>query len=386
MSGNRLPSFRGPRDLSLGGGTSKPGVRGTGRLGAGAKPPIDADKKKKFVPNLSVQRRDVKLEPEASAAEKKVSSGWKQRSNKTGDNARNGKGGSRPELIQTMGTVFSEGVGDDVGIRRKAAGSRCGGGTDRESSANMERPKIDLNAKYDKAAEEQKLKDLLRDDFIDDLKTGHLVPVQLPMVDTGKVFKDEAKIEKPKVLPTKDSDDDDESVVRTSKMKKNVIVDSDDDEEEVKGTDENTSETPTLIDLVKSQKGDLLFVQLPDHLPGRAKIKVEEAPEKTVLRNLTEGYLGKLQIRKSGKTQLLLNDTLLDVDVGTQVGFLQELFSIGLMPTADSREPKGHMINLGRVRHRVVATPAWNELFVSAGSMNNDNGGSSTSDSDDENA
>ena len=53
----------------------------------------------------------------------------------------------------------------------------------------MQRPKLEMNIKYDKDEEEARLKELLRDDFIDDLTTGGYVPVQLPMVDTGtKIF------------------------------------------------------------------------------------------------------------------------------------------------------------------------------------------------------
>ncbi len=39
--------------------------------------------------------------------------------------------------------------------------------------------------KVDREAEEERLKNLLRDDFIDDLKEGNFVPVQLPMIETG---------------------------------------------------------------------------------------------------------------------------------------------------------------------------------------------------------
>jgi hypothetical protein len=37
----------------------------------------------------------------------------------------------------------------------------------------------------DREAEEERLKNLLKDDFIDDLKKGNFVPVQLPMIETG---------------------------------------------------------------------------------------------------------------------------------------------------------------------------------------------------------
>ena len=89
---------------------------------------------------------------------------------------------------------------------------------------------MDLNAKFDKNAEEKMLKELLRDDFIDDLKTGHLVPVQLPMVDTGKVFKEEEQNSQVKKEEF-DIEDSTDEVRKTSKMKKNRIIDSSDEEE-----------------------------------------------------------------------------------------------------------------------------------------------------------
>ena len=59
----------------------------------------------------------------------------------------------------------------------------------------MEKPKLNLHLKVDKEAEAERLKALLKDDFVDDLSSGPLVPVQLPMVDTGTLFKKEKEEE-----------------------------------------------------------------------------------------------------------------------------------------------------------------------------------------------
>merc|ERR1711994_767554 len=93
-----------------------------------------------------------------------------------------------------MGAIFSEGIGEGRGgIRRSRFGG--GGGSSRngenESSTSMHKPKINFNSNIDKEAEADRLKELLRDDFIDDLTQGPLVPVQLPMIDTGTAFKEE---------------------------------------------------------------------------------------------------------------------------------------------------------------------------------------------------
>ena len=371
MSKGRLPSFRSPRDLTLGGrneGTKsglKPGSLTKSILGA------DADKKKKFAPNLNVQRKDTKAKADstngANASSSSGASGWKKNSKVATAKA---KSSSKPELIQVSG-MFSDGLGNESESKKGWARKD----TDRETR-NIERPKVDFNIKYDKAAEEKKLKALLRDDFIDDLKTGHLVPVQLPMTDTGKVFKEES----------------DDVIAATTKKRRNRILDSDDEEEKDeeekisavkngKVTDDGSKlqEDLTFSHLLNEKRSELLFFQLPDHLPSRkAVVKAEEAEgdSKVTLNRLSEGYLGKLQLRKSGKVQLWINDVLFDVDIGTQVGFLQELYSV------DTNGSQGNMTNLGRVRNRVIAMPAWEELF-SATTMDEDTSSSDDEDDDD---
>ena len=59
----------------------------------------------------------------------------------------------------------------------------------------------------------------------------------------------------------------------------------------------------------------------------------------------------------------------MDVNFGTQVGFLQELVSINVPPQQQQpgdppgTRATGDMSVLGRVRHRLVVTPDWNKLF-----------------------
>ena len=348
------------RDLSLGAGKSS-ALRGAPKLPTGSKNILgDSDKKKKFTPNLNVQRKEAPkpvVAKDASSSNDQ-NSGWKRPTSKPGRPER-----PKPNLIQVSGAVFSEGVGSDSNVK-KSWGSRSSS-SDRDSKKAMERPKMNLNAVYDKVEEEKKLKELLRDDFIDDLKTGHLVPVQLPMISTGKVFED---------VKVKADPDKPDEITRSVKSKKtNVILDSDDDEDEAaigaytRSSTETKSEKDeksdlTIKDLISDQRGELLFFQLPDHLPNQTNVKQEEK-SKNVLSGLPEGYLGKLQIRKSGKAQLWINSTVFDIEVGTQVGFLQELCVVNANPTLSNEFQKGTMTNLGRVRNRVVTSPAWKELF-----------------------
>ena len=94
-------------------------------------------------------------------------------------------------------------MGADGAIRRRGGfGGGGGDGGGGGSGGGLERPKINLKTldmKFDRAAEEERLKEFMRDDFIEDLTSGTLVPVQLPMIDTGKVFKEEVKKEEDEV-------------------------------------------------------------------------------------------------------------------------------------------------------------------------------------------
>jgi len=342
--GNRLHSFKGQRDLTLGGKT--------------------IPDRKKFVPNLNVQRQ-IKKEPDGNSSEKKEKRD-KNKNHKHDKHEKKDRNKNRPELIQTMGSVFAEGLGGD-GIKRR------GGGQMRSESSNcsreqLQRPKLEMrhDMKFDKEDEKERLQALLRDDFIDDLSKGNYVPVQLPMVDTGKIFKEEIKVEKdeedqikPKLLnkvrSELDSDDDDDpEVVAPAPAPKAVIETKPDIHKEI-----------DIADLVKTQKGDLLFIQLPDHLPGSLPAKTEPETEQSprcTLTSLPEGQIGKLQIRRSGRCQLAVGDHLLDVEMGTKVGFLQDAVSVKV-----PEEGVADLTVLGHVKHRLVVTPNWRHLLSKAG-------------------
>ena len=152
--------------------------------------------------------------------------------------------------------------------------------------------------------------------------------------------------------------------------------------EAAKTTDiKSNHEDLTFAHLLNEKRSELLFFQLPDHLPSRraAAVKAEDSSKsdsKVTLNLLSEGYLGKLQLRKSGKVQLWINDVLFDVDIGTQVGFLQELYSV------DTNGSHGNMTNLGRVRNRVITMPAWQELFAATAASTMEEEASSSDDDD----
>ncbi len=111
--GGRLPSFKKKRDLTLG------------------------ENKKKFVPNLNVQRIK-KEEPTKGDSTKPGTSGTPRgKQNDSGakgakDKSVDSKARSRPELIQTAGSVFQEGVAAGDLHKRKGGASWSGGGSARD--------------------------------------------------------------------------------------------------------------------------------------------------------------------------------------------------------------------------------------------------------------
>jgi len=336
-SGGQMFSFRSKRDLTLG---AKPSPNPIPK-------PLE---RKKFVPNLNVQRL-VKKESDEPAKSTEGKGGKRRKENKHERREKNSR--DRPTLIQT-GSIFSEGIGGDAVIRRRAAGYSS---RDDSSDTALVRPKLELSQSCTREDEEEKLKNLLRDDFIDDLKGGNFVPVQLPMIDTGKMFK-------PEVKKTEASEDD----IRPKILNKKVSeLDSDDDEEDDPAKvetrpapviQEQPTQDPTVQQLLKLQAGQLVFIQLPDTLPLAG-----EASNVSCLDQL-EGRLGRLQIRKSGRCQMILGDEKLDVETGTKVGFLQDAVSVRV---PENPGEEGELTVLGHVTHRLVLAPDWDSLLQKSG-------------------
>ena len=111
--------------------------------------------------------------------------------------------------------------------------------------------------------------------------------------------------------------------------------------------------------LFTSERGEFIFIQLPDTLPGdpsgrgddprvRSKQQQQQQQQQQETSNenetdnpsdvetelakrlglcnmseFTEGYIGKIKVHKSGRTQLHLGDNVLDLNLGATPGFLQ---------------------------------------------------------------
>lgn len=146
---------------------------------------------------------------------------------------------------------------------------------------------------------------------------------------------------------------------------------------------EETTNEDTLFNLLSTQsmgEQKLLFFQFPDVLPIKPGASDQGEPmhvdetsneepaaegkpkqqKKPSLKDASEGYIGKLQLLKSGKTRLLLGDVSLDVTMGTPCGFLQDVVSVH---TEDNRS---EMICLGHVKQRLICTPDFEHLLASS--------------------
>ncbi|XP_068484923.1 uncharacterized protein [Phaseolus vulgaris] len=67
------------------------------------------------------------------------------------------------------------------------------------------------------------------------------------------------------------------------------------------------------------------------------------------LEELPSGYMGKMQIYKSGAIKLKLGETLFDVSPGTKCGFSQDVVAVNIA--------QKQICNLGEVNHKVVVVP-----------------------------
>uniref|UniRef100_H3CLB3 RNA polymerase III subunit D n=1 Tax=Tetraodon nigroviridis TaxID=99883 RepID=H3CLB3_TETNG len=352
ISSGRLPSMRS-RDLTLGG-----------------------VKKKTFTPNII--GRKVK-------EESKVDSGPRSEK-KEGDQGRGprgrGRGRGRAETIQSH-SIFEQGPAEMTMKKRSAF--------ENEKDAPSTGPSPIINIKKEKRETEEETKEILRslerDNFIDDPRLRSeqkSCPVQLPLAISGWGFKEEFSSAAVKI----------EKMENEEPVKTTVEVKQEPEEIEIKKS-EAVSKAPALpepevlSDLLHSwslsRRDELFFVQLPDSLPGqpptrerrpvktevqsedgqsvllKTETEEEEAEENCCsLKDLRDGQVGKMLVRKSGRVQLILGQVTLDASLGTTCSFLQELVSI----STEGRT--GYLSVLGNVKHKIVCSPDFEALLESS--------------------
>ncbi|KAM3591884.1 uncharacterized protein V6R79_008986 [Siganus canaliculatus] len=336
----RLTSLR-IRDLTLGGALKKP--------------------KKTFEPNVHALRKSKdELKEDVHVAPKKERRERDERKRES-----RGRRRERPQTIQSH-SIFEQGPVDTL---RKTAWRGVPGLHDSTSSPVCKLVKKERTVSEED--EEEILSKLQRDDFIEDpgLKNdAKLSPIQLPLNQPSSFTK------RPTPMTT---GPEDRPTVRPSFC----------------GT---RTEQPSLVEVLQDlrleDREELFFMQLPDCLPAAASAqKVDPAsrpptdkpgkkdckaddkrPAQTqgatakhmscpVLSQLPEGFLGKLQIRKSGKVELKLGDIVLDVSEGAAFSFLQQLVSVHLC-----EGQTGDMMVLGNVHHKLVLSPDFQALLRQA--------------------
>jgi len=108
----------------------------------------------------------------------------------------------------------------------------------------------------------------------------------------------------------------------------------------------------------------LILMQFPDVLPCTRTSSSSTKPELASLSDLPDGFLGKLQIYKSGKCRLKLNDdTYLDVDIGQPTSFLQNVMvtEMASTPTNTTNEngtnnDMNKLVCLGDIKHKLIVS------------------------------
>ncbi|XP_023274742.1 DNA-directed RNA polymerase III subunit RPC4-like isoform X1 [Seriola lalandi dorsalis] len=352
----RLTSLR-TRDLTLGGAFKKP--------------------KKTFEPNVhAVRKSKDELKEKISVAPKKER---RERDERRGARENRGKRRERPQTIQSH-SIFEQGPADTV--------CRTGWRAAADKRDSTTPPVCKLVKKERKDSEEDEdeiLSKLQRDDFIDDpdlRNDARLKPIQLPLFQSSSFIKSQTLStttypeNHPLLRPPVCGDQGRVGPSRTVLPK---------------------PEQPSLVDLLQdlslSGREELFFMQLPDCMPGRASgqkqdpavacpaqkpakkegkaedkrpahLQAQQAVTKEgcpVLSQFPEGFLGKLQIRRSGKVELKLGDIVMDVSEGAAFSFLQQLVSVRL-----SEGRTGDMMVLGNVHHKLVLSPDFQALLRQA--------------------
>ncbi|XP_051965065.1 DNA-directed RNA polymerase III subunit RPC4-like [Xyrauchen texanus] len=359
ISPGRLPTMRS-RDLTLGG-----------------------VKKKTFTPNIIGRKSKEELKTdERQRLDKKDADRGRQRNGR-------GRGRGRPEVIQSH-SIFEQGPAEMMAKRK-------GIYNDTRETPNSG-PSPIINIKKERETEEE-TKEILRklesDKFLDD---PHLrgergsCPVQLPLAVSGWVFKEEFSEETQDIDIRSEKSSSDTEPMNTDSTGAEVKVKLEPLEVPKQKKVEPTFRLPPLPepDLLPDlfevwnhcKEEELLFIQLPDSLPGQpptsdvrpiktevqssdgqAMLQKTETKEDSqeenscCLKDLQEGLVGKMLLRKSGKVQLILGNITLDVALGTPCAFLQELVSV------NTEGRRGDMSVLGHIKHKLVCSPDFQALL-----------------------
>ncbi|XP_059386473.1 DNA-directed RNA polymerase III subunit RPC4-like [Carassius carassius] len=321
-------------------------------------------RKKTFVPNVhSIRKTKDGLQEECHTAPKK-----KRREKE--DRQRERRWREKPLTIQSH-SIFEQGPADTY---RKPG--NWSSSTLSDCDPALVTKCLKKEKKNTEDDDDEILQKLKRDDFLDDpgLKNDPKQrPIRLPFyqscsflsMDAASSFKEETASN---------------NALKSARAEQTYSV-------PVRGT-LACPQQPTVGELFHqlsvSDKEELLFIQLPDTIPGQPKtsslektrkdgktedkrssqIKALDQPDKAavpMLSDFSEGLIGKLQIRKSGKVQLVMGNVTLDVSEGAAFSFLQQLVCVRL-----SEGLTGDMTVLGNITHKLVCSPDFETLLLEA--------------------
>lgn len=379
----RLPSMRPPRDLTLRGAVQ--GLRGD--------PLRRGSTKRTFapiIPNAPIkkERLDVPVEPEKP--KQNESSHSRKRSGDRGDRGGRGRGrgqGRGSNLVYQK-SIFEEWSNN----KPKAAGppSLTGGGGGRgglgsyysrgsssgESSSNFIKVKDEVK---DEGETDEILKDIYRDDFLDDESLSTTNPAMFPVLldIQKKECKEELTESKPPLVASSNTDikvkeepKDLGSSNEPIHRKPKVVVPWD--------PEFQLPAVEQIFTPVTSSK-KLFFIHLPDILPGHppsknsapststgtnsqsnqttGKSQTEAETEAHSLNDFTEGFLGKMKVRRSGKVEFELGSVTFEGSPLPST-FLQEVVVCEVENNPDPKAQKwGDMTVIGHIGHKIQFTP-----------------------------
>ncbi|XP_014291125.1 DNA-directed RNA polymerase III subunit RPC4 isoform X3 [Halyomorpha halys] len=274
-------------------------------------------------------------------------------------------------------SIFSEGLAPQM--KRFSSGGRynqdsSSGGGGGGSGGGILKPKLKLNEpiKVDPNEEDLIMKELMRDDFIDDPGTQPDMddsPVNLPLRKLKGLKVEDIKEEKPKLKDEETGEKVNGVQIKKEPVPQPMVC------EDVKPIDITKLRTYTAAEIIHNQAQDnnFVFFQIPNSIPrlkvpevaktsknkSTSKEEEEEGAERCSLRSLPSGQIGTLQILRSGRARLLLGDVKLMIESGTQVAFQKELVSVDL----NSNEKTGNIIHVGNLTTRILVTPDWENLI-----------------------
>lgn len=186
-------------------------------------------------------------------------------------------------------------------------------------------------------------------------------PRQIPIADRKSVFdpkKEPDTIQKKKdAAATVNSDHINSFVQLFAQQKLNPSASTTVKLEAVEPTDLPKPQEPI------SDPSQLILMQFPDVLPCTRTSSSSSKPELASLSQLPDGFLGKLQIYKSGKCRLKLNDdTYLDVDIGHPTSFLQNVMVTEMASASSASSEPGtnndmnKLVCLGDIKHKLIVS------------------------------